>query len=363
MKKLTKITAMVMSLVLCLLSLSSCKSNYALKIGDRIITPEQYKAAAVSIKTQFLAENGIEDTEDQWTKPMTENDTTTLQEYLDAMIQSYLIEYNLYAIHFDELGLKISEERAAKIQNELDTYIKQYGSEKAFDEALKKSGFSYKDYKEQLYNEAKKSEVILYYFGPDSKKNPTTHQQIKEYYNEYYTKVKHIFISTRDSNSNDFTVAQKEETGKKAQEIYDRIIAGEDYDTLLDEFNQDPGMVTNPDGYIFSQDDTSYTRAFHNAAFDMAFDEVRLVQSNLGFHIMKRYEFITDDVTDPEVELNLISNMMGNEIADVLQQLKDRIGVTYNDKILINLSVVNIDTVSPEQTTEETQTQQTTTTK
>lgn len=356
MKKIIRTSAIIMILVLCLLNLTSCGGEYALKIGDRRITPEQYRAAAVSIKTQFLAENGIEDTEDQWTKPMSTTDTTTLQEYLDAMIQSYLIEYNLYAIHFDELGLKIPEETTLEIEKNLQTYVNQYGSVDALDKALKKNGFSYKEYKEQFYNEAKKAQVILYYFGPDSTKNPTTHQQIQEYYNENYTKVKHIFLSTRDSQSNDFTISEKEEVGKKAQLIYERAINGEDYDALLNEYNEDPGMASNPEGYIFSQEDTSYTRAFHNAAFDMEFDEIRLVQTNLGFHIMKRYKFITEDVTDPDVELSLISNMMSSEIADVLQQLKDRIGVTYNDRVLTNLSVVNIETVTNQ--TESTQTEQ-----
>ena len=57
---------------------------------------------------------------------------------------------------------------------------------------------------------------------------------------------------------------------------------------LIDEYNEDPGMASNPDGYVFSSEDSSYTKVFHNAAFDMKAGEIRLVQSNLGYHIMKK---------------------------------------------------------------------------
>ncbi len=339
-----RITAFLLVLII-IFSLCSCNGgNYALKIGDRKVTPEQYKAAAISIKTQFLSENGIEETKDLWTQYIDTSYSATTQEYLDAMIQSYLIEYNLYAIHFDELGLTLPKEKTDAIEEILDEYVKQHGSKENLDEALKKQGFSYNEYKSQFENEAKKEEVILYYFGPNSTQNPTNHEEMKNYYDEYYTKVKHIFISTKDEKTNDYSVQEKEALGQKAKLIYDRAIGGEDFERLLDEYNEDPGMATNPDGYIFSTEDTSYTKAFHNAAFEMKENEIRLVQSNLGFHIMKRYPFLTEEISDPDMEITLIENMMSSELAEILEGLKERIGVTYNNPVLTNLSVVNIKT-------------------
>ena len=349
-----RITAFLLILVISV-SLCACAGrNYALKIGDRKVTPEQYKAAAISIKTQFLSENGIEETKDLWTQFIDTSYSATTQEYLDAMIQSYLIEYNLYAIHFDELGLSLPQQKTDEIEEILDGYVKQHGSKEKLDAALKKQGFSYDEYKAQFENEAKKEEVILHYFGPESTENPTSHEDMKTYYNEYYTKVKHIFISTKDDKSNDYSVKEKEELGQKAQLIYERAANGEDFESLIDQYNEDPGMATNPDGYIFSTEDTSYNKAFHNAAFEMEAGEIRLVQSNLGYHIMKRYPFMTEEITDPDMEITLIENMMSSELAEILEGLKERIGVTYNNSVLTNLSVVNIKTAetATETTTE-----------
>jgi foldase protein PrsA len=337
---------------------SGCaKNKFALKIGDRVITAEQYKAVAVSIKSQFLTDNGLEDTDDLWTRPISTNDSTTAQQYLDAMIQSYLIEYNLYAIHFDELGLEIPADTLREIDDEVSALEKQYGGKEGLDKALREQGFSYDEYKNQFYNEVKKQQVILHYFGPDSEVNPTDRDEMRKYYNEYYTKVKHIFLSTKDSDTNDFSVEEKKKVGETAQRIYDRIKAGEDYDKLLEEFNQDSGMTSNPDGYIFSvdEDNTTFPKAFSNAAFEMEFGEVRIVQTNMGYHIMKRYEFMTEEVTDRDVEVTLIENMMSSEVSEILDGLKERIGVTYNNTVLTNLSSPNIKVKVPtEETTDPT---------
>ena len=345
MKKIIKPMSALLIIVMLLMSLSGCKSDsWALKIGDRTVSAAQYKASAISIKSQFLTDNGLEETDELWDQYIDTTYSSTTQQYLDAMIQSYFITYYLYAIHFDELGLELDEDTVTEIENELQTQIDRYGSEEALDTALRETGFTYDEFKDQYYNEAKKAAVILYYYGPDSTLNPTSREEMELYYNEYYTKVKHIFLSTKDDESNDLSVSEKEDVGKKAHEIYDRAIAGEDFDTLLDEYNEDPGMASNPNGYIFSSDDTSYTRVFHNAAFDMDFGEIRLVQSNLGYHIMKRYPFMTEEMQDPDVELTLIENMMSSEMSEILDQLKERIGVEYNNTVLTELSVPNIPT-------------------
>lgn len=326
-----------------LTALASCSSDgYALKIGDRVVSREQYKSVAVSIKSQFLTSNDLEENDELWDRYIDESYSSTVQEYLDAMIQTYLITYNLYSIHFDELGLKLDEDVTAEIEKTMQGFITQYGSREALDEHLRSQGFTYEEFESQYYDEAKKQAVILYYFGPESTENPVSREALREYYEEYYTKVKHVFLSTKDDEGNDFSNAKKEEIGKKAQEIYDKAIAGEDFEKLIDEYNEDPGMASNPDGYVFSSEDNSYTKVFHNAAFDMKAGEIRLIQSNLGYHIMKKYSFTDDELHSRDTEVTLIENMMSEESNKILEDLKERIGVEYNNSVLQELSVVNL---------------------
>lgn len=340
MKILKKTVSVIAATAVILTFAASCSSGgYALKIGDKTISAKRYEAAATSIKSQFLTSNNLDDTKDLWDKYIDSTYTSTVQEYLDAMVQSYLITYNLYSIHFDELGLKLDQETTDKIEKTMSDLVNQYGSREALDKNLQAQGFSYDEFEQQYYDEAKKDAVIMYYFGPNSTENPVSREALRAYYEEYYTKVKHVFLSTKDDEGNDLSNDKKAEIGVKANEIYEKAAGGEDFEKLIDEYNEDPGMATNPNGYVFSSEDTSYTRVFHNAAFDMKQGEIRLVQSNLGYHIMKKYSFTDEDIFSPDVEVTLIENMMSEESTKILDGLKERIGVKYNNSVLNELSV------------------------
>ncbi len=347
MKKFKHILAVLCLAAIIICAVPSCSSaNYALKIGDIEISRKQYELTAKSIKSQFFTETNVEETDELWDQYIDETYSSTTQEYLDAKVQSYIITYNLYAIHFDELGLKLDDAVVKEIEDSIDALIKQYGDKAKFKEVLEEQGYSYDQFVEQYYNEAKEEAVIMHYFGPDSTVEPTPREEIQKYYNEYYSKVKHIFFSTRDSETNDYTHEKKAEIGEKAQRVYERIMNGEDYEKLLDEYNEDTGMVTNPDGYVFSSEDTSYVPLFVKTSFDMQPGDVRLIQTYMGYHIIKKYSFTDDDTFASENEKLLIENMKSTEMSDLLDELKERIGVTYNNTVLEELSVKNLPRVT-----------------
>ena len=347
MKRIHRVISAVILAVLLVCAAASCSSsNVVMTVGDRKITKDEYVATAMSIKTQFITDNGLEEDDELWDQYVDSTYTSTVQQYLDSMVQSYLISYNLYAIHFDELGLSIDKETEDMIKTTLDTYINQYGSKEKLNEALATQGFSYESFESQYYNEAKKAAIIMYYFGPEGKKSPVSEQAILEYYSEYYSKIKHVFLSTKDKESNDLSKPEKEAVGKKAQEIYDKAVSGADFEALIDEYGEDPGMATNPDGYIFSTEDTSYNTMFHKAAFEMKANDIRLLQTNLGYHIMKKLPFTTEDIYEDGNHVNLVENMKSEESADVLDELKERIGVEYNNSLLETLSVKNLPPVT-----------------
>ena len=343
MKKIKRILAAVLAALTVLCCVPSCEKNdYAMKIGDITISQKQYKAIAMSLKSQFLTENGVEETDEMWDKYVDSTYSATMQEYLDAHIQSYIIKYAIYSQHFDKLGLKLDSETEKMIKTTIETLEKQYGGTDKFKEALEEAGYDYDQFIDQYYNEAKETAVIMHYFGPESKINPTPRKDIREYYNEYYSKVKHIFFSTRDEETNDYSNEEKAKIGEKANAVYDRVAAGEDFEKLLDEFNEDPGMASNPEGYIFSKEDTSYVPLFTQTAFEMQAGDVRIIQTYMGYHIMKKYAFTEEDAFAPENEKMLIENMKSAEATELLDDLKEEIGVKYNDTVLAELSVVNL---------------------
>lgn len=82
--------------------------------------------------------------------------------------------------------------------------------------------------------------------------------------------------------------AAMEELRQKAQEVADRAVAGEDFDTLTEEYNEDPGVAYNPDGYLVYEG-ASYDETFLDAALKLGnIGDItpEPVESSFGYHII-----------------------------------------------------------------------------
>jgi len=91
-----------------------------------------------------------------------------------------------------------------------------------------------------------------------------------------------------------------------AQEIYERLLDGEDFDELMETYGDDPGMRDNPEGYNFAghqmvQEFTDGTLALEIGEFGPP------VRSEFGWHIIMRIEPDPDNIMGgievPEDEL------------------------------------------------------------
>lgn len=78
----------------------------------------------------------------------------------------------------------------------------------------------------------------------------------------------------------------------KADEAYQKALSGEDFDALVAEYGEDPGMQSEPaktHGYIVSANTTSYVSEFLDAAMALANvgDISEPVETSYGLHILK----------------------------------------------------------------------------
>jgi hypothetical protein len=62
---------------------------------------------------------------------------------------------------------------------------------------------------------------------------------------------KHILFALTDPMTEEVVFESMEEMTEFANEIYERILAGEDFDTLMQTYSQDPGLMMSPNGYTF----------------------------------------------------------------------------------------------------------------
>lgn len=106
-----------------------------------------------------------------------------------------------------------------------------------------------------------------------------TDEELKSYYEENYIRAKHILIAKNGENN--------AEARDKAATVLKSVNTGADFDKLMEKYNEDPGMKTQPDGYIFAHGEM--VEEFEKAAFELKEGKTGgIVETDFGYHIIKR---------------------------------------------------------------------------
>lgn len=96
---------------------------------------------------------------------------------------------------------------------------------------------------------------------------------LENLYTQTYVCAKHVLV----------------EDEKTAQEVYKKAAAGEDFDSLIQQYGQDPGMAYYPEGYVFTLGEM--VESFEATAYALEVGAIsEPVASNFGYHIIKREE-------------------------------------------------------------------------
>lgn len=138
----------------------------------------------------------------------------------------------------------------------------------------------------------------------DFKTNPekyATREQLMSADERELVTVKHILISFDPENTGNVTDEMKADARKRAEEVLAKVNAGENFEELIAEYNDDPGATD--EGYTFA-DDGTMVQEFTDASFALQVGENSgLVETTYGYHIIKRYERAIT-VTDYIILLN-----------------------------------------------------------
>ena len=225
---------------------------------------------------------------------------------------------------FNELGLKLSyneqKEMASVRRNSIANTTKD-----AYLNQIAQFGFSDQTYQNFMYISQCYQALNDYYFGENGVNTPSD-EDIQKYYEDNYITAKHILITTVDPASGE-TKRTDEEAKKEAQSILDRINAGEDFDTLMNQYSEDTGLSNNPNGYTFTEG--QMLTEFYDGAKALAEDEVsELVKSSYGYHIIKRVKL--DDSQLDNFKSDIVSAISGS-MDELLKQWIEEAQVETTD--------------------------------
>lgn len=103
--------------------------------------------------------------------------------------------------------------------------------------------------------------------------------QANKQYEENYVTAKHVLVT--------FDGRTKAEAKKIIDTVLKKAKKGDNFDKLIEEYCEDPGMKANPDGYTFTKG--QMVEEFEKAAFELKVGEISgIVETTYGYHIIKK---------------------------------------------------------------------------
>ncbi len=227
---------------------------------------------------------------------------------------------------FDALHLKLTRDDKEKAEADKQLQIEQMGGQEMFNDWL--ASF---DYTPQIYDNTVATTAYLgaieqaYYGDKGTKANE---QQIMDAFNESYLCAKHILVQTVDGLGEELTGDALAEAESKAKEALEKVKAGEDFDKLVEQYNEDPGMEMYPEGYVFTDGDM--VEEFYEAAkaLEPGATSTELVKSSFGWHIIKR-EPLTKEQLTPAIEQQLIQQLTGKTFDEEITALVESVKIEH----------------------------------
>lgn len=282
--------------LIAVLMLSSCGAKPVATVGNIKITEGEFRFYLNSIKNQM---SGTElQTDEDWQTWELEGEKAI--DVAKGRAMEIAVENALYIEAAKAAGLELTKEEKEQLGTIKERVVSGYGDKKQYREFLKTNDIS-----DSFIEMMCESSVFYNKILKSIDLSDTTNQENMQNYFEKnrseleteYRKAKHILFMTVDETTREPKSEEEISNAKaKAEEVYKRVQAGEDFDKLMYEFSEDSGLDTAPSGYVFTSGEM--VPEFEAATDSLGFGDVTLCRSSLGFHIIKRLPISYDDVKD-----------------------------------------------------------------
>lgn len=296
------------------------KGNTIGKMGNINIYSDEYtlieKIAEVTLKNGDM---NMEISEEK----LKEETLNILKNYIASLI--ILKENNL------SLPQNISKDFDSEF-NKTNEYYKSQGlGDNGFLQLIEFMGYTYDSYK--MNNQIKKAYSII----STHLSKTFSDEEMKKYYDENISsykkdmvKAKHILLTTDGKTDEEITAIEN-----KMKDILKKIKKGEDFDKLMEEFCEDPGVKSNPDGYLFGKGEM--VKEFEEAAFNLKNigDISDIVKTSYGFHIIKLIDKL-DTVPFDEVKSTINTTLNKNYIDSLIKEKTESVPLEIDTSLINN---------------------------
>ena len=257
-------------------------------------------------------------------------DGETLEDNVKDMALSKMAQIKAINLLAEEKGIDLNEQELAKVKTAADEY---YGS---LNDSEKEAMGIDEDVIVGLYREYALSEKLYQDIIKDI--NP----EISDDEARTIT-VEHILIKTynldEDGNRENYTEYARSQAFERAKEAHDKALAGEDFDKLISEYNEDSNSQ-----YSFGKGEMD--AVFENAAFNLGEGEISdIVQTEYGYHIIKCLSTFNKDVTDAN-KIKIVSERRDEAFSQEYDRYVATLNKDLNNELWSSVSFIHDPEVS-----------------
>ena len=312
-------------------------SRTIITVNGSEITEEEYKFYLETAKLEVFSENGIAD--EEAAKEFLANGNVEGKPVAD-----YIKEKAYETATRNEIAVAMAKAEGISLTDE---EISSARSTEGMEDQIKETyGTAVETYADVM----EKSALIDKYYASVSSKNPesfeATPEEITAAINENYALVQHILImnAPQDGTADENYAA---EAKKKAEEVLEKAKTTNNFEALVNEYGEDPGMESNPEGYLITK--TGYTldgqsqmvEPFTKGAFAVEPGDVnpKLVESDYGWHIIKRCVIAETNADYAQLSNAATSNLAYEKFFDYLDTLRPDMQIEKKDNIINKIKV------------------------
>lgn len=321
-RKILKICAAAMAMLLALLCMVSCSSlgSPVMTLGKTEITGSMIEFWMSRYKAQFeysygqgLKEAyGLSSVDSIWSIRVSDDSAQTYDDLFSSYIYDNARTYLCALYLFDQYDLKLPSSTVESVDAVMDDFIENLadGSKAEFNAILAAYGINAKTLRELYLIDEKVSYLREYLFGTNGVEAVTA-QQMEDYYQKNFVRMKQIcvFVNQRpkmnedgtyatDSSGNiayvDMTSEENVEARKKIAEAMDKLGSGGDFETVLSEYDENSADDVYTNGIYMSAESAFGNDAdlqkIYETLCDMKVGETRQLELTNTLHIIKKYE-------------------------------------------------------------------------
>ncbi len=227
---------------------------------------------------------------------------------------------------FDAMGLSYTDEDKAEQKSGKEAVVNNFSGEEGYGEYLESMGIT-DEFVDRMLNENYAQEKI---FADD-----ISDEKIRADFEENYLRAKHILLATMDTSTQEkYDDAKIAEQKALADELLARAQGGEDFDALVEEYSEDPGSKSNPDGYYFTAGEM--VTEFEDTTRALNMDEIGMCESTYGYHIIKRLPLEDNEEAFANIRQKLLQTAAADKMPELLKE--NGLKVETNQKALDSIT-------------------------